>query len=500
MRLPRLIAASTLLTALAVVWTFTAARGVKAQSPPPWTPPYPLILDADRAFAMVRAAERHLTYLPGEVLVKFKPGVDAAGQQRALMAVRDRPSVDELQWIGDVALLRDKREMDATILAAQLSAEPEVEYAEPNFLYHTSKIPNDPGFSSLQWNLQALDMPTVWDINPGATEKVIVAVLDTGITEVNQTFGFLTSDGRAIQPVNVPFATNPDLAASRLTGPRDFAFWNGPVLDMEGHGTHVGATIGEDANNALAEAGIAYNVRIMPVKVCVGPWERQFILSASGFPGFSSDPGGCPLSAIAQGIAYAVDQGARVINLSLGGPGMAQTLRNALASAVGKGAFVAIAIGNEFEEGNPIEYPAAYAPEIDGVMSVGALGPSLNRAFYSNTGSHLEISAPGGSSREGGVNGEIWQSTIMESDFDFAAVLFPRFDRYAETPHQGTSMATPHVAGIAALLMSQGVTKPAAIEALIKATARDLGPPGRDNAYGHGLIQPRAALRGVGVK
>ena len=202
-------------------------------------------------------------------------------------------------------------------------------------------------------------------------------------------------------------------------------FWDGPVLDMQGHGTHVASTIGEDTNNSVAEAGIAYRVKLMPVKVCVGFWEVQFALSASGFRGFvPRDVGGCPTSEIAEGIRYAADNGAKVINLSLGGPEPSTALRDALSYAVGKGAFVSIAMGNEYEEGNPVEYPAAYAAEIDGVMSVGALGPSLTRAFYSSTGPHLEISAPGGSDREGGASGLIWQATILGADSNPVTIMF----------------------------------------------------------------------------
>ena len=145
-------------------------------------------------------------------------------------------------------------------------------------------------------------------------------------------------------------------------------------------------------------------------------------------------------------------------------------------------------------------YPAAFAATIDGVMSVGAVGPSLTHAPYSSAGSYVEIVAPGGNSREGGSSGAIWQATIWQDDSDAETVSFPRFDRYADTPKQGTSMASPHVAGIAALLASQGITKPSALEAIIKATALDLGSPGRDDLYGYGLIQPRVALRGVGAK
>jgi serine protease len=454
---------------------------------------------------VILASDRQLDYVPGEVLVKFRGGVGVAGQQRALSALRSRPLSSDLRWVGDTAVVTDRTELDARILAAQLASQPEVEYAEPNYLYRTSAAPNDPGFMQRQWNMTALDMPRAWDINPGANDTIVAAVLDTGITEITRSYTFQTWNGRSNQNVVVPFTMNPDIKASRFVSSRDLVFWDGPVLDMQGHGTHVASTIGEDANNAIAEAGIASRVKLMPVKVCVGFWEIQFVMSASGYRGFVPiGAGGCPTSEIADGIRYAADNGAKVINLSLGGPEPSTLLRDALGYAVGKGAFVAIAMGNEYEDGNPVSYPAAYAADLDGVMSVGAVGRSLARSFYSSTGPHIEIAAPGGDDRDGGAAGMIWQSTIFRNDSDPATVILPRFDRYAEAAYEGTSMAAPHVAGIAALLISQGVTKPAAVESLIKKTARFLGTPnaatpGRNEEYGYGLIQPRAALLGFGL-
>jgi serine protease len=459
-----------------------------------------MILTAQRATAMMQAAERGLDFVPGEILVRFKEGVSVDGQQHALMALRTRPRVSDLRWAGPVALFSDPGEWNADILAAQLNTQPEVAYAEPNYLYHPHTTPNDPGFSSRQWNFAALDMPRAWDINAGGTASLIVAVIDTGITTVDQSYQFPTWNGTAIQLFTAGYRINPDLGSARIVSPRDFVFWSGPVLDMVGHATHVSSTIAEDTNNNLAEAGIAYNVKIMPVKACVGYWEVQFAGSAAGLRGYAPQgSGGCPNDAIAQGIRYAADNGAKVINISLGGPQPSQTVRDALTYAVGKGVFIAVSAGNSHENGNLAEYPAVDAAAIDGVMSVGAVGQSLTRAYYSTSGSQVEIAAPGGNSRDGGPLGLIWQTTIFGPDFDTASVIFPRFDRYSETAYQGTSMASPHVAGTAALIMSQGITNPAIIEALIKRTARDLGPPGRDDEYGYGLIQPRAALFGFGI-
>jgi serine protease len=464
------------------------------------------VMSKERALAFVRAAEARLDYLPGEVLIKFRAGVSQSQQQAALSSLRSRPSAGDLQWIGEIALLHDAADPDAPFLARVLSAQPEVEFAEPNYLRRFNATPNDPSFGR-QWNFSVLDFPRAWDINPGANASTVVAVLDSGVTTVNQTFAATVWTGRAFQTIAVPFAISPDLAAGRLTQAVDFATseafgFNSPaVVDMEGHGTHVASTIGEETNNNVGEAGIAYGAKIMPVKVCVGYWDVQFAMSAAGIPGFTPlGAGGCPLSAIALGLRYAADNGAKAINMSLGGSSASNTERDAIIYAVGKGAFVAVAGGNEFEEGNPVEFPAGFAPAIDGAMSVAAVGRSLRRSYFSNTGSHIEIAAPGGDDRDGGLDGLIWQVTIAFSDSDPSTIIFPRFDRYAEEPNEGTSMATPHVTGLAALLVSQGITKPAAIEALIRSTALDKGSTDRDNEFGFGVIQPRVALRGVGVK
>ena len=269
---------------------------------------------------------------------------------------------------------------------------------------------------------------------------------------------------------------------------------------MVGHGTHVASTIAQSTNNGSSLAGMAFNVRLMPLKACVGFWEVQIAQSLSGIPGFVPlDSGGCSNTAIANGITFAANNGAKVINLSLGGGGASNLVRDAINLAVSRGAVVTISMGNEFEEGNPTQFPAAFTPAIDGAMSVAAVGRTLSRAFYSSTGAHCEIAAPGGDSRQGGQLGQIFQTTLRQADVS-ELLLVPRFDRYEDTAFQGTSMAAPHVAGLSALIMSQSPgMSPAAVEALIKRTARDLGSNGRDNDFGFGLIQPRSALFGFGI-
>ena len=131
--------------------------------------------------------------------------------------------------------------------------------------------------------------------------------------------------------------------------------------------------------------------------------------------------------------------------------------------------------------------------------AVAAVGRSLRRAFYSSSGSYIELAAPGGDDRDGGNSGLIVQMTLDPADSNPARVVRPRFDHWTPVGYQGTSMAAPHVAGAAALLFSQGITTPAAIEAALERSATDLGTRGRDNDFGFGLINPRASLRGMGL-
>lgn len=482
--------------------------------------PCPTALTGQRAAAYVDASARGLAYLPGDVLVKFKSGVTAAQQQRALSGLRSRPSVDDLQWVGELARLHDASEPDATRLAETLAAQPEVAYAQPNYIRSVpgvplgvrplttgpgvQGIPDDPDYTPLQWNFSLLNMPAAWDINPGASPTVTVAVIDTGFSTASATLSRKLWTGQQFETPALRIGASPDFSSARIVSPVDLVFEpGGPPWDMQGHGTHVASTIAEEANNQVSLSGMAYRVRIMPVKVCVGFWELMLARAAANVTGYlPSTAGGCSDDAIAAGIRYAVDNGARVLNLSLGGSSPAPAIQDALGYAVGHGAFVAIAMGNDYESGNPVEYPAAYAASIDGVIAVSSVGKSKARAYYSNTGSYNEIAAPGGSNRDAGTGldqGYVWQVTLAPSDQDPLRTSIPRFDRYGEIGYIGTSMATPHVAATAALLMSQGITSPKAIEAVIKATALDLGAPGRDDEFGYGLVQPRAALFGSGI-
>jgi serine protease len=420
-------------------------------------------------------------YLSDSLIVKFRPGTSITAQ-RAMIALVDGTSTPALSFASfDIVALRPGADPEA--VAQQLAAQPDVEYAQPRYVVHPAFIPNDPLYAQ-QWNFPAIDMERAWDINPGATSSITVAVLDTGVAFRSGLVRFNTSSTTFI---DVPFAAAPDLGgADRFVSPRDFIWDDTSPFDLEGHGTHVTGTIGQLTNNSVGTAGMAFNVRIMPVKVIAGTWD---IVLGTG-PGTDDT--------VARGIRFAVDNGAKVLNMSLGRTGPpAPAIQDALSYAVSRGGFVAVAAGNDFLNGNPVQRPSDSGPLYEGVVTVGAVGRSRQRAPYSSTGNYVEIAAPGGDQTSSGIDG------ILQQTFDLDFVFFPgrppRFDVFNYLYAQGTSMATAHVSGFAALLMQQGITDPAAVEAIMKQYATDLGPAGRDDQYGSGLINVRAALRGMGL-
>jgi serine protease len=440
------------------------------------------------------------SYLPDSIVVKFRAGT-TAGARRA-MASSVNGDVSAALSNADFEIVRLSGGADAEQVAARLGAQPDVDYAQARYRVRPMYVPNDP-FYSRQWNFPAIDMERAWDINPGGSAAITVAVLDSGVAYrsgiVRQTaFAWRREDGvvfPALGTIDIPFAAAPDLAgADRFVAPRDFIWDDVLPLDLDGHGTHVAGTVGQLTNNNVGVAGMAFNVRIMPVKVIDGQWDLVF---DSPFVGTDDT--------VARGVRYAVDNGAKVINMSIGRSGPpAPVVEAAIRYAVSRGAFVAVAGGNEFASDAAPQRLAEFAPSVDGMVSVGAVGRDKLRAVYSSVGSFIELMAPGGDFTRGGATSGVLQQTL---DLDLVETYAgtvgqyraPRFDSFAYFYFTGTSMATPHVAGFAALLMQQGITSPAAIEAIMKQFATDLGAPGRDDEYGHGLINPRAALRGMGL-
>jgi serine protease len=496
-----------LLLAVLVIVSVRVATSLRAQSPE-LEVVQSESTDLAHAAAVLQALNEDLPYVPGEVLVRFKEGVTPTQEGSVLRVLRATVEPRNAHWIGPTLHLRGLEIDDPVRAAEDLSRQPEVLYAQPNYLSRLDSVPNDPGWSQ-QWNLPAINMPQAWDINGKAGSGVTVAVVDTGLTTRDGTFGFRLWTTSGFQTLAVPLARTTDFDHARVQGAVDLQTYGGwtsggapLIFDADGHGTHVAGTIAQQTNNSSGYAGVANGVTLMPIKACFAPWDFQIyynhVLGARGFA--DSSYAGCETAAVIAGVRYAADNGAKVINVSIGGPNPQPAHLEALNYAVSKGAFVALAGGNDARNGNRTNYPAFYASQIDGVMAVAAVTPSRERALYSNTGSYIEIAAPGGAGSLGSSAEQVWQMGPNQSDlllFPFRSA--PAFNRYQNFGISGTSMASPHVAALAALLYSQGITRPSSIEAAIKRFALDLGAPGRDDQYGYGLIDARATLRGMGV-
>jgi type VII secretion-associated serine protease mycosin len=279
-----------------------------------------------------------------------------------------------------------------------------------------------------QWALDALRAEQAWDVTRGAGQ--IVAVVDSGVQ-----------------------GNHPDLIGQVLTGtdiitPATGNGWN----DGRGHGTHVAGIIAALAGNGIGTAGLAPGVKILPVRA----------LDAMG-EGYDSD--------IASGVIWAADHGATVINLSVGGSQNSAAMSTAVTYAVARGAVVLAAAGNECQSGDAADYPAAL--NLPGELAVAATTTSGVSASYSNTGSYVQVAAPG--------------DRIMST-----------YPTNLGDPYQtmsGTSMATPYAAAAVALIRAAApLLTPVDAVRLLTSTADDVGTPGRDDETGAGLVDPVAAL------
>ena len=422
----------------------------------------------DSRIASNRPPRDRPAFVPGKLVVKFAEGLTDRDVARTVSAAGGVSGRNLAYADFTVVTLADG--VDPVAAAARASAEPGVMYAEPLARRYHMYRPNDPLYE-FQWNLQRLDLEQAWDINLGASNAIVVAVIDSGVAYVTK--------GAFVQA--------PDLAGTRFVPGYDFIWDDNEPFDLDGHGTHVAGTIAQTTGNASGTAGFAFNVSLMPVKALEGEWDEIL-----GAPNFGT------AATVAQAIRFAVDQGAKVLNLSLGGYTTSTAERDALVYAVDKGAIVIIAAGNDGEDGSPVSYPAQYAKDLDGVIAVGAVDYQLLRAKYSNVNDYVEMVAPGGD-LDADRNGDGFGDGVLQQTLDFDAVAQFRFNEFGYFFLNGTSMSTPHVSAMAALLMDQGVTNPKAVEAALKRFATDAGPSGRDNEYGYGLINPRATLRGLGL-
>lgn len=467
---------------------------------------------------------RPTRYMPGELIVTFRQSASPPLPAVRAMTVASLSDVDaalrgraqrlvpaaRARVIGSSAAIRAVRlrVSDAAQLEsvkAALEADPTVERVERNAIMESTYepvpaarrrmaprvVPNDPDYVGQRWHYDAIDLDIAWGRSIGSA-SILVAVVDDGIRFDHPDIApNLTTDGydfvsSAVVPLcaggTVDLAGDGNGPDSDPTKPNEYEFdATGTCVTATTavgvHGLHVAGTIGAAGNNAQGGTGVNWTVRIRPIRVLNSAGAgsiydiAQGILYAAGLP---ADNG--------SGTAVQANGAAKVINLSLGGPTTSLDLENAIAAAVAKGSLLVAAAGNT--PSSVPNYPAAY-PE---VISVSAVGPDLNLASYSSFGSTVDIAAPGGDildgSDTGGQSYGVWSTS-----WDFSSNT-PTY-KFAH----GTSMAAPHVSGVAALIFAQSSFVAAStVRQRLESFAVDLGPAGRDDSYGVGLLNARNSL------
>lgn len=375
--------------------------------------------------------------LPGRIVVD---GVDSLDEGDVAALARDYGLSFEPTDLEDQTRIQLASVPPSEVprLLARLRADQRVQHAEPLARVRALFEPDDPLLKE-QWHMTRVGAPRAWDFATG--RGVTVAVVDTGIA--CETHG--------------EFNKGSDLNRTTCVGGWNFVANNEHASDDQGHGSHVAGTIAQSTDNAIGATGVAFHARLMPVKV----------LNELGW-GTTAD--------VADGIRWAADHGAHVINLSLGGPRNSKILQDAVDHAISRGVVVVAAAGNT---GGRVGYPGAS----EGVIGVSATGADDKIAPFSSRGDGVDIAAPG-------VN--VIQQTVCNRGRD-KCERFPGFS--------GTSMASPHVAGAAALVMSLGITDPAAVEDALRVAARKVDESAEaPKLYGAGILQADHAVSRVSTR
>lgn len=351
--------------------------------------------------------------VPNEKIIKFQPGISELEIQKIIKSMGGVIK-KKVSGFNNVYVVSND---SGSLTLSALNNNSAIVYAEDNGTVEAFVTPQDTYFSFQSWNYGSnmLNLPAGWALQKG-NSRVIVAVVDTGVSN-----------------------THPDLKNNLVAGwdfvnndgiPTDTVYYD--EYTRYSHGTHVAGIISAVTNNNIGIAGVAWNVKIMPVRV----------LDPSG-SGFISD--------VASGITWAVDHGANVINLSLGGTSSNQLLQDAVSYADSNNVTVIAAAGNyNSGESHAVRYPAAY-PE---AIAVAAVDDTKHLSSYSCYGPEIDICAPGGA----GVIQTKETQMILSTTFDKAQ------HKNVYVYMCGTSMAAPHIAGLAALLYSRGVTSPSTIK------------------------------------
>lgn len=393
-------------------------------------------------------------YVPGELVVKFTTGT-AAADLAALLHQHQASIKGQLPAVG-AKVLRVPAGLE-TVIAERLIASGRVLYVEPNYLAQATYIPNDPYYSGYyqtshsgwqnQWALSKVSAPVAWDTTKNLNTDLLLAIIDTGVDYTHPDLSGKMARNSAGQIIGYNFVAN-----------------NNDPKDDNGHGTHVAGIAAAATDNGLGIAGISFNsVKVMPVKV----------LDAAGSGTYT---------AIVNGIVWAADNGARVISMSLGGSSYSQALQDACNYAWNKGVAIVAAAGNDGRL--TISYPGGN----NHVLAVGASDANDAMASFSNWGIDVGFAAPG-------VN---ILSTMPTYDVTLttSSGYYKNYDALS-----GTSMATPYVGGLAAMLLAQNPAQSNVwVLQQIQKTADNVNGTangGWEIHYGYGRINAANAVNNV---
>ncbi len=407
-------------------------------------------------------------YVRGEVLVKYKDGVPDSQIEQIHRTLGARQLSLHRAGVRKLAVPAGMAEQR---LVELLRGDPSVEYAELNTVCRAMMVPNDPYYDPYQWHFPKINCPQAWDISTGSS--VVVGILDSGIAYEDYPVPSYESD--TVADGVTDYLQCPDLAGTSFTAGYDFINNDSHPNDNNAHGTHVAGTVAQTTNNDYGVAGVAFNCTLMPVKV--------LDYSGSGTAG-----------SLADGLYWAADNGAQVINMSLGWPSgynPGSTVENAVQYAYNKGVVLVASSGNEGT--GTVSYPAAYSE----VIAVGATRYDDELVDYSQYGSDQEVVAPGGD-LDVDQNGDGYGDGVLQMTFTGynpgpPATLADPTD-FGYWFYVGTSMAAPHVSGLCAMMISNGQTGVENIRTVLHNTAVDLGADGWDQYYGYGRIDAYAAL------
>ena len=403
---------------------------------------------------------------PGrEMLLRFD---EEAGPQETFRALGIRQA-DSNRLIHRAADPNIQRKADTLHIIKSLRRRADVRYAQPNYIRKALAIPNDPQYPR-QWHYPLINLPQSWDVATGSN-TVVVAVIDTGVLLnhpdlehrlTSDGYDFISDPARALDGDGID--PDPDDPGDRSTGGSSF------------HGTHVSGIIAAETDNDTGVAGVTWSTRIMPLRVLGQGGGTEFdILQAVRYAaGLDNDSGTLPA------------QSADIINLSLGGGSFSPATQEIFAEVRGAGVMVIAAAGNSAS--STPTYPAAY----DGVVSVSAVDIKKDLSWYSNFGATIDLAAPGGDNTAD-INVDGFPDGVLSTcGNDTSGAI-----EFVYCFFQGTSMAAPHMAGVVALMKAvYPALTPDELDILLASggITEDLGPTGRDDQFGHGLIDAFGAL------